>query len=585
MYKEAVFKLCKRVLEKEEYPKTFDCTILHQIYKGKGLRTELGNSHFIHLKHWLPRICENMVVDKWKVDVLSNSTKYQIGGQERHRTQEHLFSVRSVIALHIMREEGVVLQINNIRKFFDKENIFDVMDTLYTDGVEPSVYRAWFSLNENTRIKVLSGCGLTDEANVGAVVGQGTSGGALASQRNIDKGVNSYFSNSKDEINYGKVRFQPLSLQDDILRVAPNISSARVGNVKLNAMIQEKQLECHPDKTSFLIFGSKSYRENSEEELRGSPIVFGNFEVKEKVKDKYLGDWFHNGGLSQSVEATVSDRSGKIKGAIMEVAAVMEDMRMQVVGGLMGAWDLWNHALIPSLLNNCGTWTEMSSTTSIKLEELQNLFLRRMLRVPVSIPKAETGFLSMKHRIWAEKVSLAAAIRRMDVTSLPRQVMEEQVAYGWPGLVKEVFDICEEIMIPNVMEDDVPKRIIKEALIFHNCQEIRMEIETKKMKKLKDIKNEDFSETKQYMKKKSISESRTQFRIRTNMLELRGNMKGSHKNDLSCLGCKKQDTQEDQLHVMSCSAYEDLRIGLNFSEDGDLVTYFQKVMLAREKLK
>ena len=72
----------------------------------------------------------------------------------------------------------------------------------------------------------------------------------------------------------------------------------------------------------------------------------------------------------------------------------------------------------------------------------------------------------------------------MDATSLSRQVMEEQISYGWPGLVREVVDICEEVMIPNVMEEDVPKRIIKEALIFHNCKEIRMEIEEKKLKKL-----------------------------------------------------------------------------------------------------
>ena len=147
------------------------------------------------------------------------------------------------------------------------------------------------------------------------------------------------------------------------------------------------------------------------------------------------------------------------------------------------------------------------------------------------------------------------------------------------------MDICEEVMIPNVMEEDVPKRIIKEALIFHNCKEIRMEIEEKKLKKLKSIMNEDFSETKHYMKNKSINESRIQFRMRTNMLEFRGNMKGSHKTDLSCRGCKKPETQEDQLHVMSCSAYEDLRIGLSFAEDGDLVKYFQRVLLTRERME
>ena len=43
----------------------------------------------------------------------------------------------------------------------------------------------------------------------------------------------------------------------------------------------------------------------------------GDFEVKEKDKDKYLGDILHQGGLSCSVMATVKDRSGKVKAAML----------------------------------------------------------------------------------------------------------------------------------------------------------------------------------------------------------------------------------------------------------------------------
>ena len=295
-----------------------------------------------------------------------------------------------------------------------------------------------------------------------------------------------------------------------------------------------------------------------------------------------MGDMFHSNGLAQSVDATVTARTGKITGAIMEVMAVIEDMRMQVMGGMMGALDLWNHALIPSLLANCGTWTEISKGTLSKLEDLQNLFLRR---VPTSTPKialrAEAGLLSMKHRVGAEKVALAAAIRKMPKTSLSRQVMEEQIRFGWPGLAKEVEEICEDLCIPNVLEEDVPKQHIQESIRFHNCEEIRTEM--KRRKKLKNIIHEDFSMTKPYMQIKSIGEGRTLFRIRTNMMELRANKKGSHKMDLTCVGCRDPESEEDQTHVLKCSAYENLQHGLNFMNDQDLVIYFQKVMVERLK--
>ena len=150
-------------------------------------------------------------------------------------------------------------------------------------------------------------------------------------------------------------------------------------------------------------------------------------------------------------------------------------------------------------------------------------------------------------------------------------------------MAMEVEDICDSLMIPNVLFEDVPKYVVKEAVVFHNCKEIQTEMDRKE--NLDQICHEDFAQTKEYMKNKSIEECRVQFRIRTNMLQLKGNMKGSFKEDLSCLGCKQPGTLENQTHVMTCSGYENLRSGLNFDEDRDLVTYFQRVMRSREGLR
>ena len=61
-FKEAVFKLARRMLLEETFPDCFDLTTLHQIYKGKGKREILSNNRYIHSKEWLPRLVEGMVV-------------------------------------------------------------------------------------------------------------------------------------------------------------------------------------------------------------------------------------------------------------------------------------------------------------------------------------------------------------------------------------------------------------------------------------------------------------------------------------------------------------------------------------------
>ena len=168
--------------------------------------------------------------------------------------------MKSVLALLESRGEGILFQLYDIQKFFDHERLRDVLDTLHEVEIDDKVYRAWYLMNKNTRIAVKTGTGLTEEADVGEVVGQGTVGGALASQVNIDRGVDRYFCGSKDEVSYGTVRLQPLVFQDDVARLAGDIKSAQAGNLKLSFVMREKQLKVHPDKTGFIAIGPKDYQ-------------------------------------------------------------------------------------------------------------------------------------------------------------------------------------------------------------------------------------------------------------------------------------------------------------------------------------
>ena len=55
---------------------------------------------------------------------------------------------------------------------------------------------------------------------------------------------------------------------------------------------------------------------------------------------------------------------------------------MQSLGGLRTALQLWELALVPSLMNNAETWVELPSEALGELEELQDMFLRLIFQVP-----------------------------------------------------------------------------------------------------------------------------------------------------------------------------------------------------------
>ena len=84
--------------------------------------------------------------------------------------------------------------------------IKDALLTCYERDVNPKIVRLWAKLNERITIKVKTGVGESQKVKVGAVVGQGTIGGALVRQAVLDEGVNDkkIFLPQMDKVGFGR---------------------------------------------------------------------------------------------------------------------------------------------------------------------------------------------------------------------------------------------------------------------------------------------------------------------------------------------------------------------------------------------
>ena len=162
-YKLAILKVCRKLIETEDFPSSFNLTTLVQLPKQDS-QLILDNSRFIHLKEWLPRLCEALAINEMKNKILDAGTKYQIGGCPGQRTQFHLYVLKSLIALRLQpggRNAGSLLTVADIKKFFDKQNLVDAMDSIHQAKVNPKFYRVWYKLNHKTEIQVKTGAGLS----------------------------------------------------------------------------------------------------------------------------------------------------------------------------------------------------------------------------------------------------------------------------------------------------------------------------------------------------------------------------------------------------------------------------------------
>ena len=146
------------------------------IWKKKGPAEVLKNCRFLHMKSFLPRACEAVVVGRMKEQILKSSSIFQVGGQPGHSTVESIFVTKSLMARAEMLGKGFIFGFIDIVGFFDNEQILDVMDCLDKKGVSRKAAKCWFKLNENTEIRVNTAAGMTESAEAGDLVGQGTAG-------------------------------------------------------------------------------------------------------------------------------------------------------------------------------------------------------------------------------------------------------------------------------------------------------------------------------------------------------------------------------------------------------------------------
>ena len=162
---------------------------------------------------------------------------------------------------------------------------------------------------------------------------------------------------------------------------------------------------------------------------------------------KYLGDQIHQDGNNSSTVETIRNRRGRVKKTIYEIAAVIDDIRLQSLGGLESGLTIWNMAVIPYLLYNSEVWTDIEKESLDELEMLQTLFLLALLAVPLSCPRPALGWdtksVSMENRIIQRKINFLVHVKNLKEGDLAKQVYDEQVLNGYPGLVKEVQELCE----------------------------------------------------------------------------------------------------------------------------------------------
>ena len=229
----------------------------------------------------------------------------------------------------------------------------------------------------------------------------------------------------------------------------------------------------------------------------------------------------------------------------------------------------------------------------MKLNQSGQDFLRLLWGAGPGTPRvalrADMATRSIQVRIWQQKIQLVYHICHLEVGELARDMLEEQVKHGWPGLVREVSELCEMLRVEDARKTNKSKgeysKDVKTACKWHDEASMKREMEDKKEKKMRTMYHDNL-ELKDYVKTGDLYSARTTWEVRSHMLRVAGNYPGHGRyaaTGWKCQACSLE-VREDQEHLSSCAGYADLRAGRDLRDEGELVTFLKNVM-ARRKTK
>ena len=367
--------------------------------------------------------------------------------------------------------------------------------------------------------------------------------------------------------------------------------SAQIGNELIDAVMETKLLDFNLDKSCYLVIGAKGAQNDIRIQFEENPLKLSGVCMKEVNEEKYLGDYISAEGLGKSTIVTINKRYNKVITTLSEIRAVIEDCRAHITGGLVTGLEIWEMAVMPYLLNNCETWSDIPPEALQLLDNLQNEFLRHLLATPRTCPTPslmwETGTITMENKILKKKLLFYHHLLHLPQDSLAWQIGQTQLKLELPGLLQECKMFAKEMELPVVQQCTKYqwKTMVNKKVKTKNKNDLLELIVKKNYKKLDiDQLNTEEFEMKPYMTKLNMHAARTKFAIRTKMVKT---VKLNYKNDpcnkrsmWQCDDCSSIDSQE---HILWCPAYSLFRLEKDLDSDKDLTRYFQQVLQFRDK--
>ena len=545
--KQSILILMNKMKEHFQDPEFMKMANITSFWKGKGAKDDLENERGIFILNILRMIKDRLIHnDIKKVLQMSDS---QVGARNEYSIRNHLFIIYSCLNSANHNESPPIdKHMYDLTKCFDGLWLEECCNNLYEAGVTDDKLALIYEGNCINKVAVRTPSGLTERKIIERIVTQGGVTGPICCAVQTDKiGKDAIENNEYLYMYKGNVGIPTLAMIDDLAKISECGTPAVMDNAYINARIEQSKQ---------LFNGGKCHVMHAGKQLRACCVLNAhNTEISIVDKEKYVGDIVTSNGKHSKNLIT---RRSKGIGITSEIISILDGL---CLGGhyFTSALLMRQSMLIQVLLSNSETWLRLSQADLGKLESVDRMFLRRILKVPTSTPIAslylETGCIPIFYILKMRRIMFLHHILTREPSALITRVFWAQVRQpvkgDWCLVVKEDLDsiglshLSYEAI--KEYEQDTLHDLLKEKT--KETAFIKLLADKEKCSKLKSLKYTCLT-VQPYLTNESnlsISEKQALFRWRSHMISVKQNQ---GKRDAKCPLCKEAD--DTQYHLLTC---------------------------------
>jgi exonuclease III len=557
--KESLLIMINKVKEQYKEPDFMKLANITSFWKRKGAKNDIENERGIFILNVVRMIKDRMIYNDVKPVVRISDS--QVGGREEYNVRDHLFIIYSVLNSVFNKESPPVdIHMYDLCKCFDGLWLEECCNNLYEAGITDDKLAMIYEGNKVNNVAVRTPAGLTERAIIERIVTQGGVTGPLCcavqtdgiGKQSLEEGTNLYYYK-------GVVGIPTLAMVDDLAK----ISTCGIESVKDNSYVNAKI-----EQNKLLFNGPKCHQMHAGKPSKTCPALRAHTTHMDVVsEEKYIGDIISNDGKHTK---NITLRRSKGIGISNEIVVVLNSL-------FLGSHHFWiakmlrRAMLISVLLFNAETWLRLTKENMRKLESIDLMLLRKLLKTPVSTPKPalylETGCLPIRYIIKSKRIMYLHHILTRNDDALIKKVFLAQVHDAgkgdWCLVVREDLDT---LGLEHLTFDEISKKS-KESLRtlindkIDNLALLELEEEKQKLSKVAGIPYTKL-EMQAYLSDAELTTRLKQlaFRWRTRMIKVGWNYGTKQKCPICLIG------EDTQTHLLEC---RELNGCNNRDEDND----------------